>query len=234
MVSSVKRLFTDFVDLIYPNLCMGCRGGLGPNETVLCVRCRIDLPVTNHHLEHESPMMLKFRGKVPIGYALSYLYFTKEGIAQKIVHQIKYSGQKEAGTVIGRWYGEELKTHYPLLRSADYVVGVPLHKSRLQQRGYNQADWIGRGIAEGLTKPFRDDVLIRTRFSGSQTRKNRLERYKNVAKVFAVTDPGAVAGKHVVIVDDVLTTGATIETCAEVLLAAGCQTVGILTIAATR
>lgn len=234
MVSFVKRLFTDFVDLVYPNLCMGCRGGLGPNEAVLCVQCRIDLPVTNHHLERELPMMLKFRGKVPIRYALSYLYFSKEGIAQKLVHQIKYSGQKEAGTVIGRWYGEELKIGYPLLSEVDYIVGVPLHKARLQQRGYNQADWIGQGIAEGLAKPFRDNVLIRTRFSTSQTRKNRLERYKNVANVFAVMNPGEVAGKHVVIVDDVLTTGATIETCAEVLFAAGCKTVGILTIAATR
>lgn len=213
---------------------MGCHTGMGPNESVLCVQCRINLPITNHHQEIESPLLLKFRGKVPIEYALAYLYFTKEGIAQKLVHQIKYRGQKEAGQVIGRWYGEELKVGFPIAGSADFIIGVPLHKSRLQQRGYNQADWIGRGIAEGLDLSYRDDVLKRTRFAGSQTRKNRLERYKNVDNVFTVPEPADVAGKHIIIVDDVMTTGATIETCAQVLIEAGCQTVGILTIAATR
>lgn len=222
------------MDLVYPNLCIGCRGGLGPNEVVLCVQCRINLPITNHHLDQESPLLLKFRGQIRIAYALAYLYFTKEGIAQKLIHQIKYKGQKEAGEVIGRWYGEELKTTYPLLNEADFLVGVPLHKSRLQQRGYNQADWIGRGVAEGLDKLYRDDVLKRNRFSASQTRKNRLERYKNVDQVFSVINPDEVIGKHIVIVDDVLTTGATIETCAEALIQAGCKTVGVLTIAATR
>lgn len=234
MVTFIKRLFTDFMDLVYPNLCIGCRGGLGPNEVVLCVQCRINLPITNHHLDQESPLLLKFRGQIRIAYALAYLYFTKEGIAQKLIHQIKYKGQKEAGEVIGRWYGEELKTTYPLLNEADFLVGVPLHKSRLQQRGYNQADWIGRGVAEGLDKLYRDDVLKRNRFSASQTRKNRLERYKNVDQVFSVINPDEVIGKHIVIVDDVLTTGATIETCAEALIQAGCKTVGVLTIAATR
>lgn len=234
MVTFIKRLFNDFMDLVYPNLCIGCRGGLGPNEVVLCVQCRINLPITNHHLDQESPLLLKFRGQIRIAYALAYLYFTKEGIAQKLIHQIKYKGQKEAGEVIGRWYGEELKTTYPLLNEADFLVGVPLHKSRLQQRGYNQADWIGRGVAEGLDKLYRDDVLKRNRFSASQTRKNRLERYKNVDQVFSVINPDEVIGKHIVIVDDVLTTGATIETCAEALIQAGCKTVGVLTIAATR
>ena len=235
MASLIKRLFTDFVDLIYPNRCLGCHTSLTPNEVVLCVRCRVNLPLTDYHLtSEESPMMVKFRGKVPIRYALSYLHFTKEGIAQKLVHQIKYGGQKEAGELIGRWYGEELRASYSLLVDADLVVGVPLHKSRLQQRGYNQADWIGRGIADGLAKPYRDDVLVRTRFAGSQTRKSRLDRYKNVDNVFAVANSTEVAGKHVIIVDDVLTTGATIETCAHVLFKAGCETVGILTLAATR
>ncbi len=178
--------------------------------------------------------MLKFRGKVPVAYALAYLNFTKEGTAQKLVHQIKYKGQKEAGERIGYWYGEELKTNFAPIVETDFVVGVPLHKSRLQQRGYNQADWIGKGLAEGLDKPFRNDVLVRNQYAGSQTRRSRLERYKNVDTVFAVANPADVFGKHVVIADDVLTTGATIEACAQVLLDAGCRTVGVVTIAATR
>ncbi len=180
------------------------------------------------------PMMLKFQGKVAVSYALSYLSFTKEGTAQKLVHQIKYKGQKEAGEQIGYWYGEELKTTFPLITDADFVVGVPLHRSRLQQRGYNQADWIGKGLADGLGIPFSDDVLVRNRYAGSQTRRSRLERYKNVNAVFAVTTPTDVLGKHIIIADDVLTTGATIEACAQVLIDAGCRTVGVITIAATR
>ena len=233
-LSFIKQLANDFVSLIYPELCLGCQSGLGPNEAILCVTCRVKLPVTNFHLETEQPLMLKFQGKVPVAYALAYLNFTKEGTAQKLVHQIKYRGHKETGERIGYWYGEELNTNYAPIREADFVVGVPLHKSRLQQRGYNQADWIGKGLAEGLGKPFHSDVLVRNQYTGSQTRRSRLERYKNVDSVFAVAKYADVLNKHIVIADDVLTTGATIEACARVLFDAGCQTVGVITIAATR
>ncbi|GAB3501428.1 hypothetical protein GCM10027341_28250 [Spirosoma knui] len=153
---------------------------------------------------------------------------------QKIVHQVKYRGQKEAVKEIASWYGHQLKTESQLTKDIDVIIGVPLHKTRLQQRGYNQADWIAQGLSEALEIPMRTDVLLRLKFNASQTRKNRIERWENVKTVFAVADQNEVKGKNVVLVDDVLTTGATIEACAIELLRAGCRSVGVLTIAATK
>ena len=153
---------------------------------------------------------------------------------QKLIHQIKYKGQKEAAKELASWYGHQLKAESSWVDNADLIVGVPLHKSRLNQRGYNQADWIAEGLSEALAIPMRTGILIRRRFKSSQTRKNRMERWENVKTVFDVSDHREVAGKTIIIVDDVLTTGATIEACATELLKAGCRSVGVLTIAATH
>ena len=169
-----------------------------------------------------------------MAFAASFVYFTKGGTVQKLIHQIKYKGRKEAAKEMASWYGYQLKTESRLLDDADMLVGVPLHKSRLNQRGYNQADWIAEGLSEALDIPMRTDVLIRKRFRSSQTRKNRMERWENVKTVFDVPDYREVADKNIIIVDDVLTTGATIEACAVELLKAGCRSVGVLTIAATH
>jgi ComF family protein len=230
-----RSLVTDFTDLVFPTLCLGCSRSLGVHERLLCTQCRINLPETRQHHEPYDPIYLnKFAGKVPISFLASYVYFTKGGIVQKLIHQIKYKGQKEAAKEMAGWYGYQLKTESSLVQQADLLVGVPLHKSRLNQRGYNQADWIAEGLAEALDIPARTDILVRKRFNSSQTRKNRMERWENVKTVFDVTDHREVAGKHIIIVDDVLTTGSTIEACAAELLKAGCRSVGVLTIAATH
>ncbi|WP_245826291.1 ComF family protein [Spirosoma rigui] len=195
----------------------------------------MNLPETRqHHDPYDQLLLNKFAGKVPISFLASYVYFTKGGIVQKLIHQIKYKGQKEAARELASWYGYQLKTECTLVKDADLLVGVPLHRSRLNQRGYNQADWIAEGLAEALDIPARTDILVRKRFNSSQTRKNRMERWENVETVFAVTNPQEVVGKHIIVVDDVLTTGSTIEACAAELLKAGCRTVGVLTIAATH
>lgn len=231
----VRKLLSAFADLLFPTLCIGCERSLSANEKILCTPCRINLPETGQHREpYDQNLLNKFAGKVPIAFLASFVYFTKGGIVQKLIHQIKYKGQKEAAKELAGWYGYQLKTEGNLVNGADMLVGVPLHKSRLNQRGYNQADWIAEGLSEALDIPVRTDVLIRKRFKSSQTRKNRLERWENVKTVFDVPDHREVTGKNVVIVDDVLTTGATIEACAIELLKAGCRSVGVLTIAATH
>lgn len=235
MVRTIHRLLIDFFDLLFPILCLGCRKTLGANEEVLCTKCRISMPETYYHQEaYKLDTLNKFAGKVPIQFSASYVFFTKGGIVQKLIHAIKYKGQKEAAKEVAKWYGYQLVSESNLVNKIDVLIGVPLHKNRFQQRGYNQADWIAKGLSEALNVPMRSDVLVRIRFNESQTRKNRLERWENVKTVFAVSNPKEIKDKRIVLVDDVLTTGATLEACAIVLLNAGCKSVGILTLATTH
>ncbi len=235
MFQFTQTLVKDFYDLLFPTLCLGCSRSLGTNEKLLCTHCRISLPETGQHREpYDQNLLNKFAGKVPIQFIASYVYFTKGSIVQKLIHNVKYKGQKEAAKEIASWYGYQLKTESKLAEEIDVIIGVPLHKGRLHQRGYNQADWIAEGLAEAMNIPSRTDVLVRRYFRDSQTRKNRMERWQNVKTAFAVTNQEAVKGKRIVLVDDVLTTGATLEACAIELLKAGCESVGVLTIAATH
>ncbi|MVM29900.1 ComF family protein [Spirosoma sp. HMF4905] len=232
MFRFTQSSIADFIDLLFPILCLGCKNSLSANERVLCTACRISLPETGQHMEpYDQNHLNKFAGKVPIQFLASYLYFTKAGVVQNLIHSFKYKGQKEAAKELANWYGHQLKSECKQLEDIDVIVGVPLHKSRFQQRGYNQADWIAEGLAEALDVPMRTDLLIRNEFKESQTRKNRLERWENVKTVFAVLNSELVCNKNIVIADDVLTTGATIEACAIELLKAGCKSVRVLTLA---
>lgn len=235
MFQVLSGLFDDFTDLLFPSSCIGCDNTLSVNEKVLCSICRIELPETNQHkAPYELNLHNKFAGKVPIQFLASYLFFSKGGIVQRLIHEIKYKDQKEAAKEIAKWYGHQLISESILLKDIDVIIGVPLHITRFQQRGYNQADLIAEGLSETLNVPMRSDVLERTRFNESQTRKNRLERWENVKTVFTVNKPSEIKGKNIVLVDDVLTTGATLEACAIELLRAGCKSVGVLTLATTH
>jgi len=231
---SLRSVLTDFIDLLFPTLCLGCNQVLQAKEDVLCTSCRINMPETKQHLLANNEITLnKFAGRVPISFVFSYVYFVKGGLAQRLIHQIKYKGQKEAAREIAGWYGHLLKNESGISEQIDGIVSVPMHKTRLRQRGYNQADWIAEGLANALDVPVLADVLVRQSFKKSQTSKNRLERWENVKTVFGVRNAENLVGKRVALVDDVLTTGATIEACAIELLKAGCQSVGVITIAAT-
>lgn len=235
MFRFISTAITDFVDLLFPTLCLGCTHSLQANEKVLCAHCRIKLPETGQHCRPDNEFVLnKFAGKVPIQFVASYLHFSKGGVVQRLIHRIKYKGQKEAAKEVAIWYGHLLKSADSRLPQIDVLIGVPLHKRRLQQRGFNQADWIAEGLSEALDIPTQTDVLIRNRFRKSQTRMNRIERWENVKTEFAVKNADRIAGHHVALVDDVLTTGATLEACAIELLRAGCASVSVLTLAATR
>lgn len=234
MFQFIYQALSDFVDLLFPIPCLGCGKTLETSEKLLCTSCRLSLPETDQHLSAGELNVKKFAGKVPVEFVISYLYFVKGGIAQKLIHQIKYKGRKEAAKELGIWYGHHLKQNSLLFEHVDFLIGVPLHKSRLRQRGYNQADWLAEGLAESLQIESRSDVLERTAFKESQTRKNRLERWENVKSVFVVKNPQEVVGKRIIIVDDVLTTGATIEACAVELHKSGAASIGVITLAVTK
>lgn len=232
MFRFIRTSLIDFVDLLFPSLCLGCSQALSTNEKILCTECRINLPETGQHREpYDGNLLNKFAGKVPIQFLAAFVYFSKGSTVQKIIHSIKYKGNKDAAKEIASWYGYQLKAESASVASIDVIIGVPLHKSKLAQRGYNQADSIAEGLGDALQIPVRTDILVRQQFSESQTHKTRVERWENVKSVFAVTNADAISEKNIALVDDVLTTGATVEACARELLQAGCASVSIITLA---
>ncbi|MGM9512338.1 ComF family protein [Larkinella sp. GY13] len=227
--------FRDLLNLLYPNPCLLCRNTLQSQEQLICTTCRLEFPETGQHRgEALVSGQLRFAGKVPVDFVYAYLYFNKKGKTQRLIHALKYRNTKEIGSVLGRWYGYQLKTDIQLNDQIDLIVGVPLHPAKLRQRGYNQSDWFAQGLSETLEIPWSDRALVRNLYTISQTGKDRIERWQNVNNVFGIGDADLVANKRILLVDDVLTTGATLEACTATLLAANSQSVGIVTIAATR
>ncbi|MBT9392908.1 ComF family protein [Hymenobacter sp. NST-14] len=227
----LPAIFSDFASLVFPRVCLACQQPLARGEDHICTDCRAQLPYTDYHQlpPTDNPLSRRFWGKVPVTHALSYLRFQKHGRVQHLLHQLKYRGQQDVGRVLGRWYGQELaEAGYS---NFDLLVPVPLHARKLAKRGYNQADSFAAGLSVGLQCPWEPAALRRVAYTDSQTRKNRLQRWQNVATVFEVAQPDLLNGRHVLVVDDVLTTGATLEACAVVLLAAGAREVSIVTIA---
>ena len=228
----LRALLTDFAALFFPQACLACQAALVAGEHYLCTTCRAELPYTDYHLlpAAQNPLGRRFWGKLPVTHTLSYLRFLRHGHVQHLLHQLKYQGQQEVGKALGQLYGAELATA-GFSPEFDLIVPVPLHRRKLARRGYNQADAFAAGLSLTLHCPWSADALRRTEHTDSQTRKSRTERWQNVATVFEVARPEEVAGRHILLVDDVLTTGATLEACGAALLAAGASQVSIATIA---
>lgn len=205
-------MFKSLIDLFFPEVCGGCDSLLFHGEKTICIRCRHNIPMTNHHLIVENEAYNKFYGKLPVEFVSTMCYFHKKGIVQEMIHKLKYKSCEEIGSAIGSWYGEDLKK-IESLKSVDEIIPVPLHKRRLKERGYNQIATFGKSLAESLGKNYNDQLLVRNVYSKTQTRKNRLGRSTNSQSVFDVEFSGNAHGKHYLIVDDVLTTGATLEAC---------------------
>ena len=201
----------DFISLFYPRFCASCGNSLWKHEEVICTWCRFHLPKTQYHLDPQNPLARLFWGRVRIESAAAYYYFHKGNRVQQLVHELKYKGRKDIGIFLGKQYGHIL-AHSSLFR-AEVIIPVPLHKKKLMQRGYNQSEQFARGLAESMKVPMDARTLIRTRGNETQTRKSRFSRWENVTGLFLLTDPEKLAGKHVLLVDDVITTGATMEAC---------------------
>jgi len=223
----MRSFIQGFLSLVFPNMCVACGDRLVGQERFLCTACLTDIPRTRFHGDAENPVQQIFWGRVPLIYATSFFYFSKGSRYQKMMHSFKYRQKKEIGLVLGQLLGAELKqqwTDYP-----DFVIPVPLHRSKLKKRGYNQSEWIARGISLTMQIPTVTDVLVREIANPTQTKKTRFERWKNVATIFQITRP--LKDCHVLLVDDVITTGATLEACAQTLLTMENTRISIATLA---
>lgn len=225
-------MFQSFIDLIFPRICAGCQQPLQHKEEQICINCRFDLPLTNSHLQVDEKLNKRFMGKVEVEYSLAYLKFVKGGKVQRMMHELKYKGNIEVGELLGRMYGSELKEN-GFCDKFDMILPVPLHANRLIVRGYNQSDSLAKGLSESLQIEWRNDVLKRGISTETQINKSRLERYENMKDVFFVDKPEGLSEKKIVVVDDTLTTGATLESCVLALNDVGIKNVSIIAFAAT-
>jgi len=223
-------LFDDLISLFYPRLCAGCGIPLVKGEELLCLNCLADLPRTNYHLDQENPVFQIFIGRVNITLATAFCRFDKGGRLQHILHQLKYKGNCEVGHRMGILFGYDLIQN-PLYQDIDVIIPVPLHPLKERKRGYNQSVEICKGLSESMQKPLITQNLVREVHSDSQTRKGRFERWENVSGIFSVKNATPLIGKHLLIVDDVVTTGATLEACCEPLLKIKGVKVSIATLA---
>jgi len=225
-------MFQDLINLFYPNICQICDVELYKNQNIICTNCVNELPVTNFHLDNENPVKKVFYGRVPLENATSLLIFKKKGSVQKLIHRLKYKGHQEIGTYLGKWLGSELAKTYSY-KNIDLVIPVPLHKKKLQKRGFNQVEEFGKEIALALNIPYIEDVLLKTSYSSTQTLKTRLARWGNIEESFVVVNSEKIKNKHILLIDDLVTTGATLEACADVLLEVGNVKISIATMAFT-
>jgi ComF family protein len=204
--------------LIFPRVCPCCNQYLPRGQQVVCLPCERQLPFTDYHWHpSDNPFVDRFWGRLPLQAGSAMLHFGKGGRTQRLIHCIKYEGRRELALELGRWHGHMLREAFAFA-SAEVVVPVPLHPRKELQRGFNQSSWYGRGLGESLEVPVLEDGLVRARHTVSQTQKSRLERFQNVADAFEPGRADALAGKHVLLVDDVLTTGTTLEACGLQLL----------------
>jgi ComF family protein len=226
------RIFNDFVRLFYPNLCMVCHNDLAQGEQVICTSCLYHIPRTRYWLDAENPVAKIFWGRVFVQNACSFFFFSKGSRYRKLLHHLKYNGKKEVGLILGKEFGNELKK-VDSYKNIDFILPVPLHPERLKQRGYNQAEEIAKGLHVSMGIPISTKNLVRSEYTETQTRKTRTERVSNVSKAFRLDNPQDFKGKHILIVDDVVTTGATLEVCAAIVLEAEDAKVSIATLAYT-
>lgn len=232
--TGIKQLAGDFASLFFPNLCAACNGHLLRGEVAICTACLMDCPRTfDEHDPVDNPVARVFWGRVQLQSAASLFVFTKGGKVQELIHNLKYNGRKDAGIAAGKLFGNDLQKLTPF-NTIDAVIPVPLHRDKFSKRGYNQAACFGEGIAQALNIPMYDHGILRLNATETQTRKNRGERWENVEDVFAVNKKIKLEGKHVLLVDDVITTGATIEACAIPLLQLAGTKVSVLSLASAR
>lgn len=229
----IMPLVSDTISLVFPTLCNGCGANLLGGEKHLCTNCLFDLPYTDFHSFADNRVAKQLWGRMNIANAMAMLYFKKANRVQNIMHQIKYRHKTDLAIFMGRLMGERLKINIQFSNS-DWLIPVPLYPARQKKRGYNQSQLICEGIAEILEVPVLKNNLIRAEETSSQTKKSRYMRYENMQSVFLISNPEIILNKHLILVDDVITTGATLEACAIQLLANGAASVSIAALAFTE
>ncbi|MBN7802357.1 ComF family protein [Algoriphagus aestuariicola] len=221
----------DFLDLIFPRNCLQCGRALFDFEPCLCTVCQGSLPLANFHMRaFDNELTSKIRGLMPVSRVMAFLRFSKKGKSQKLLHQLKYRNMPEIGVEMGRLFGLSL-VNERLQSEWDVIVPVPLHPMKQKRRGYNQSEEFGKGLSKSMNIRL-ENLLERRKFTETQTKKTRLQRLENVEEVFDLRNGGNVQGLRILLVDDVITTGATLCACANVLLDCGAKHVDLATIAA--
>ena len=227
------KFLKEILNIFYPNVCLCCKIPLTVQEDTICLTCRFDLPVTNFSTEKENLVEKTFYGRVQIESGTTLFYFLKPSNVQQLIHELKYKGQQQVGEFVGNWLGEELLLS-GRFKNLDCIIPVPLHNSKLKDRGYNQVTVFGKTLSKKLNIPFSEDVLIKTDASKTQTKKLRFDRWKNAQHKFIIQNTEKISNKHILLIDDIITTGATIEVCARTLLNEQNTKVSIASIAYTK
>lgn len=228
-MNAILRYAEDFLSLFFPELCSGCGKNLFKNEHLICTDCIYNLPYTDFHLDKDNRVARQLWGRIPFKQASAYLYFQKGLRVQNLMHQLKYNSKPEVAYKLGEMYGAKLLDS-EMMQGIDAIVPVPLHPARFKKRGYNQSEHFAQGLSASLKIPVNSS-LIRSVHTQTQTRKSRFMRYENMKEVFDVAQRHNLENKHVLLVDDVITTGATIEACALELTKINGLTITIATIA---
>ena len=213
-------MIKNLINLLFPKVCYACNNLLADQETHLCTNCRHELPITNYHIT-QSPSITKiFYGRVKIEQATALLKFSKKGKVQRLLHNLKYRGHEPISGMLGSWLGHELKS-IASYQNIDLVIPVPLHKRKLRKRGYNQVTQFGEKIAKAINAEYNDTILVKISNTKTQVFKKRVARWINNQEIFSLQNKDLIAGKHILLVDDIITTGATIEACTSILQKAG-------------
>ncbi len=212
----LKAVF-DLFNLFFPRKCNHCGNNLDKTESEVCKKCLFEIPKTNFLADVDSPVNKAFWGRVDVEFATSGFYFTKKSILQNLLHHIKYHNKKELAFELGKYFGTELLASGSF-KNCDVIIPVPLHPAKKRKRGYNQSEWIAKGMSERMNIPLNISVLNRHVNSKTQTKKSREERWENVREAFSVNLSNPFSKKHILLIDDVITTGATLEACASQLI----------------
>ena len=209
-------MFKGFINLLFPKTCSACNLALQDSEAIICTICRYEMPLTNHNLDLENVAFKTFYGRIDIVYAGAFVEFHKKGIVQELIHKLKYKRRQDVGSCLGYWCAESWKK-LEIIDTIDFIIPVPLQKKRFRERGYNQITTFSKALSDVWQIPILKDVLYRKQYSKTQVRKNRSERGQEIANAFEIKNVPNLEGKHFLVLDDVLTTGATLESCCKEL-----------------
>lgn len=209
-------MLKSIINLFFPKVCYACHNLLNDNEDTICMDCRHDLPITNFHFDNNDSVAKVLYGRAKIENGTALFRFEKKGNVQRLIHNLKYKDHEHIGFILGNWLGGELKT-LESYKNIDVVIPVPLHKNKLKKRGYNQVALFGQQVAEALNADYLDDVLVKVTNTKSQVNKKRLARWTNSDELFTLKNIEAIDNKHILVVDDIITTGATLEACISIL-----------------
>jgi ComF family protein len=227
VITLLKKIVGHFYELIYPNLCLGClEKSIAKGKNNFCFTCHSELAYTNDHEKIDNDLMYHFYGRVPIQRGMALLWYSEGGVVQNMIHNLKYKGMKSIGNQLGVILGDKLFVS-GIYKDVDALIPVPMHYRKQLERGFNQAEVIAQGVSTETNIIVINDVLTKEQDTSTQTKKTRQERVNNAIDVYKIKNQDKIKGKHIMLIDDVVTTGSTLESCALVLLKNGASKISI-------